>query len=382
MYSSDLNGYSSEEWNDGFTNGQRNRKEQVQQELSVYGYHGEYADSDEDILTLNDTDDDGENRRNVDKGITTAVKNHAIWNGFNIRFLKSSEQKVEVICKKDCPWRIYASWDGRKEHFVVKTLNDIHTFKRLYICFDSLARGFLEGCRRVIGLDGCFLKTKMRGQLLCAVGKDGNNQMYPIAWAVVEGENQASWTWFIQLLMGDLGIYGGNGWTIMSDQQKCMTHQDFNRIMQQMTTLKPQAAHDFGNIGVKKFCRAYISEMPKCEVIDNNVCECFNSYILQYRSKYIIDMLEDIRSTIMQRIVKKRELVSDITDQLCPRIRELLEGNKLKSRTCTLRHAGEYQFEVTDLGNRFVVDLRTRSCSCRYWNIRGIPCSHAITCIH
>ena len=32
---------------------------------------------------------------------------------------------------------------------------------------------------------------------MSVVGKDGNNQMFPIAWPVVEGENQASWTWFI-----------------------------------------------------------------------------------------------------------------------------------------------------------------------------------------
>ena len=70
--------------------------------------------------------------------------------------------------------------------------NNSIRFKRLYICFESVARGFLEGCRHVIGLDGCFLKTETKGQLLSVVGKDGNNQMYPIAWAVVEGENQAS----------------------------------------------------------------------------------------------------------------------------------------------------------------------------------------------
>ena len=96
-------------------------------------------------------------------------------------------------------------------------------FKRLYICFDSLARGFLERCIKVIGMDGCFLKTETKGQLLSVVGKDENNQMFPIAWAVVEGENQTSWTWFIQLLMGDLGISDGLGWTIISDQQKVHT---------------------------------------------------------------------------------------------------------------------------------------------------------------
>ena len=103
------------------------------------------------------------------------------------------------------------------------TPNGLIRFKRLYICFDSLARGFLEGYRKVIGLDGCFLKTETKGQLFSIVGKDGNNQMFPIAWVVVEGENQTSWTWFIQLLMGDLGISYGLGWMIISDQQKVHT---------------------------------------------------------------------------------------------------------------------------------------------------------------
>ena len=84
------------------------------------------------------------------------------------------------------------------------TPDGVFRFKRLYICFDSLAKGFVKGCQRVIGLDACFRKSETKGQLICVVGKDGNNQMFPIAWSVVEGENQASWTWFIELLMQDL----------------------------------------------------------------------------------------------------------------------------------------------------------------------------------
>ena len=61
---------------------------------------------------------------------TSAVKSYSIANGFNIKFRKSGERKVEVLCDRDCPWRIHASLDGRKEYFVVKTLNDIHTCSR------------------------------------------------------------------------------------------------------------------------------------------------------------------------------------------------------------------------------------------------------------
>jgi hypothetical protein len=48
--------------------------------------------------------------------------------------------------------------------------------------------GFKAGCRKVIGLDGCFCKGACQGELLCAIARDANNQMYPLAWAVVEQE--------------------------------------------------------------------------------------------------------------------------------------------------------------------------------------------------
>ena len=38
-------------------------------------------------------------------------------------------------------------------------------FKNLYICLGHLKRGFLEGCRRILSIDGCFLKGPWNGQL-------------------------------------------------------------------------------------------------------------------------------------------------------------------------------------------------------------------------
>lgn len=62
----------------------------------------------------------------------------------------------------------------------------------------------MQGCRWIIGVGGCFLKTYLKGQLLCVVAKDGNNQMFPIAWAVVKIENEANWTWFLNILLEEL----------------------------------------------------------------------------------------------------------------------------------------------------------------------------------
>ena len=59
-----------------------------------------------------------------------------------------------------------------------------------------------------------------KGELLTAVDRDGNNQMFPIAWAALGVENTDNWLWFFQLLRDDLGLNDGAGWTIISDMQK------------------------------------------------------------------------------------------------------------------------------------------------------------------
>lgn len=51
----------------------------------------------------------------------------------------------------------------------------------------------------------------INGELLCAIGRDGNNQMYPIAWVVAAKDNNEEWDWFIDLLCGDLQVGTGQG---------------------------------------------------------------------------------------------------------------------------------------------------------------------------
>lgn len=53
-------------------------------------------------------------------------------------------------------------------------------------------------CRPVICIDGTFLTGKYKGQILTAIGVDGNNQVLPLAFAFVESENTDSWYWFLE----------------------------------------------------------------------------------------------------------------------------------------------------------------------------------------
>ncbi|WVY95594.1 hypothetical protein V8G54_027745 [Vigna mungo] len=58
-------------------------------------------------------------------------------------------------------------------------------FNRTYVCLKACKDSFISS-RPIIGLDGCFLKGKYGGELLTAVGRDANEQILPIAYAVVE----------------------------------------------------------------------------------------------------------------------------------------------------------------------------------------------------
>nr|GEU78904.1 ribonuclease H-like domain-containing protein [Tanacetum cinerariifolium] len=48
----------------------------------------------------------------------------------------------------------------------------------------STMDGWKAGYKKLIALDGCFLKIPNQGKILTAIRRDGNNHIYPVAWAV------------------------------------------------------------------------------------------------------------------------------------------------------------------------------------------------------
>ncbi|XP_058776819.1 uncharacterized protein LOC131651168 [Vicia villosa] len=104
-------------------------------------------------------------------------------------------------------------------------------FGSFYFCFEGCKKGFLNGCRPFVGVDGCHLKTKYGGQLLIDVGRDPNDQYFPLTFGVVETETKESWKWFLELLINDMGH--SNKYVFISDQQKglvAMFEAMFERI--------------------------------------------------------------------------------------------------------------------------------------------------------
>lgn len=80
-------------------------------------------------------------------------------------------------------------------------------FDYLYFCFDTCKKDFLARCRKIIKLDRCFLKGNLKDKIFTTVGRDGNNQMSLMVYAIVKYEHWKTLSWFFKLLLKDFGIH-------------------------------------------------------------------------------------------------------------------------------------------------------------------------------
>ncbi|XP_050897911.1 uncharacterized protein LOC127104800 [Lathyrus oleraceus] len=78
-------------------------------------------------------------------------------------------------------------------------ISGARVFHRLFWAFQPCIKGFAF-CKPVVQVDGTWLYGKYRGTLLMAVAQDGNRNIFPIAFALVEGETEEAWSFFLRNL--------------------------------------------------------------------------------------------------------------------------------------------------------------------------------------
>ncbi|KAK4397384.1 hypothetical protein Sango_1575000 [Sesamum angolense] len=91
----------------------------------------------------------------------------------------------------------------------------------IFLRLSALRDGFLKRCSLFPSFGVCYLKWSFGGVLLAAIGLDGNNGLFRIAFAVFELECKEFWTFFFEnlsMLVVDFSI--DKLWTFMSDRQK------------------------------------------------------------------------------------------------------------------------------------------------------------------
>ncbi|KAL7602969.1 hypothetical protein Lser_V15G16880 [Lactuca serriola] len=239
-------------------------------------------------------------------------------------------------------------------------------FSKFYCCFQGVKQGWIEGCRRVIGLDGCFLKGVCKGELLYAIRRDANDKIYPITWAVVNVENKQNWKWFLELLIDDLHLNLGNGFSLMSDQHK--------GLIEAVKELLPYVQH-------RQCARHICQNLQKRFTVENGFSESFNAIIVDARKKPMITMLEEIRLYMMDRIYNMKLKGQQWGNHIFPEIRDKVNLLKKAQRHYQVLPSGLNQFEVRGAIDAYEVDLERKTCSCRLWQLNGYGCAHSVASI-
>ena len=73
--------------------------------------------------------------------------------------------------------------------------------------------------------------------------------------------------------------------------------------------------------------------------------------------------------------------IAKYTRKVCPNIQDKLKKLKHKSIHFSATPASSFMYEVDNGCERHVVDLVRKTCSCRIWDLIGLPCKHGIFAI-
>ncbi|GFZ19793.1 hypothetical protein Acr_28g0004980 [Actinidia rufa] len=159
--------------------------------------------------------------------IVENVKNHS---GFTVSYKKAWLGRTKAIAM------VFGDWDSSYENLpsfmrtlelrnpgtavILETLDlgmmGVRALDRIFWAFRPCIEGF-KHCSPVIGIDGTFLYGRYTGVMLIAMAKTITNNIFPLAFALVESENYRDWSWFIHNVR-HLIVPGMEGVTLISDR--------------------------------------------------------------------------------------------------------------------------------------------------------------------
>lgn len=292
-------------------------------------------------------------------------------------------------------------------------------FRFLFISFGQSVRGFHTAIRKVLVLDGTFLKGKYRGTLLVATALDGNSNLYPVAFGVVDSENDRSWDWFLgqlQVVVADesslafvtdrnpsiikalenvyprsrhgicihhllnnvvTGFRGKGVAALVAKASKAYRVVDFQKRFQAVCNISPVIGNYLNNADVTKWARCMFPGF-RFDIRTTNPAESINSALRTPREYPVIPLLDSIREMLTRWFFERRKLSSKHTHPLTIAIEKKIDKRIDKGKTFLVQPINETQFLVR--GDTFdcMVDLEMRTCSCGKYDLLKVPCKHAI----
>ncbi|KAA0058962.1 MuDRA-like transposase [Cucumis melo var. makuwa] len=279
--------------------------------------------------------------------------------------------------------------------------------------------GFLNYIRPVIVMDETFLKNKYRDQLIVAVFLDGNNQIYPLAFGVVDRETDDSIQWFLEKLKGEIGEVPNLGF--VTDRKTCFFkgissvfpfafHDLCVQYLSQnlhdkykndtVATLFYNASRTYresmfveawrhilaflngsgkylNDVGIARWSRVHCPGR-RYNMMTTNIAESMNSILKEPRDLPIASFLENVRALLQRWFWERREEGIKVTSTLTKWAELVIQKKQEGALTMKVNPIDCYQFHVKDLDKEEVVNLQTKECTCKEFQAEQLPCSHAI----
>ncbi|XP_048605098.1 uncharacterized protein LOC106436306 [Brassica napus] len=309
-------------------------------------------------------------------------------------------------------------------------VDEKNQFKYMFFALGACIEGF-KAMRQVIIMDGTHLKGVYKGVLLIATAQDPDHHHYPLAFAVVDGEKNASWEWFLTILK-----------TLIPNDPQLVFCTDRNQsIIKKVHEVYPLAIHGYcnyhlsnnvsgacSNVNKKGVAKKFSSiagiysevEFIKCyndfrkmypqaaEYLDDsvhetkwarckfpgerynidttNTVESINGVLKEPRKYALLPMLDVIVEKITEWFNKYRLLSLRVPERqiLIPHVHGILHHIYPSAKKLKVTELNTFEGHYNVLGeddHGYLVDLSNKTCYCRCFDIDRYPCVHALAAI-
>ncbi|KAM6595486.1 hypothetical protein CsatA_006010 [Cannabis sativa] len=252
---------------------------------------------------------------------------------------------------------------------------DDNSFKYLFVALDASIKGWKK-CKPIIVVDGTFLKSTYGGTLLSACTQDANGHIFPLAFSVVDSENNNSWQWFFTKVRETYGIREEQ--CLISDRHEsiskaacqvfpeithcyCVYHllsnlkatfkknaskldkpffvaarayteRKFEYHMSELDSLDIRVRLYLQQVGYHKWSR-YHCKNNRYSTMTSNISESLNAANLAARELPITTLMESLRALIQQWTYTNRKKTQKTTTFLTPTAEKKLVDNFVDSLT-------------------------------------------------
>ncbi|XP_070010392.1 uncharacterized protein [Nicotiana sylvestris] len=322
-----------------------------------------------------------------------------------------------------CIWRLKASSLRAPNLFKVTDFNSVHsclTDKRF--CSQKQAvSAFVAAVvqDKLVDPKTIYTPTDIQRDIQKAYG-----QILPLAYAIVDSENDASWEWFFVQLRETYGQR--EGICIVSDRHDaiwkatsivypevphcaCMFHlwnniktnfrksqkqikevyfalaraytvEEFNRHMAELEAIDSRVKTYLMDIGYDKWSRAH-SKANRTMTMTSNIAESVNAANKHARDLPVVNLL-DFMTTLIQKwnYTNRKDAVESFM-KIGAKYEKILADNTILSQAMTVLPSTEFLHLIIDGQTRNVVRLHERNCSCGRFQLDDIPCPHAMAAI-